>query len=47
MLKVLVSTIRDKTCGEWLSLPSSMKERLTVFDKLTPIIFVQQWNSYY
>lgn len=36
MLKVLVSTIRDKTCGEWLSLPSSMKERLTVFDKLTP-----------
>ena len=36
MLKVLVSTIRDKTSDEWLSLPSSMKERLTVFNKLAP-----------
>jgi len=36
MLKVLVSNVRDKAHGEWLSLPFNTGEKLAVFEKLTP-----------
>lgn len=35
MLKVLVSIVRDKAHGEWLSLTSGTGEKLAVFEKLT------------